>query len=931
MKLTFNDGKLNSTRPLRLFTGLVALDGAFPILELLRHYQVAELAAQPFGLIVQWRGSRKHRFENVLSLEDFFDFKKFKLKINGATFDGTRENYEAALAIGGQPGALPEAFEARKNYVHVGAGVVSKTATIETDGVLKTDEQRLIYTLRTLAGQVKLNGNPAPFPQTAQERIQSPFMLVARQKEDGIVFEISLMMSVRFVFNTGNQPNRSFDFNIQFSDVSFLKQFPGFAALDVGNSGSTFAVRLLGDRSIGSIKLSHIDREFRETAMGRRPTLDSAIYYQEIEPEDNELPKERRLFPICTKKAGKAAIQEAALRRDQQNLFMSPKRYLEKKEEEVLDVRKRKLSCHLPLKDLIAAILKEAHFDQGYVFHGGLGHQLPSITLTYPTTLMKPEIDRLENIYNAALEEVICQPTAAGEPADDIVIRVKPEMLDEATAAAFYFLDRDFFEAAGRVAGFRYLYPAGANILVMDFGGGTTDLALVHCVATTAAVAGNGERAGSEGGKSRDVVQMKVLGRTGLRRFGGDEITIAVFRVLKWSVAEKLDPTLPVFKPGPQLFADWYEENAKAIDNVISTRTREFTGNPTHRTRVDLSLTDVQRQQRQQLAAEFWQWAEDVKIWYGDTNEHIPLPPGGSGGSELHTLLNKDKAAAAAPRAGFGGRPPAKPEEHWTKSELSKILASRLSHVNEQLKPQLDVLMKKANGLLADRLRQDPNSLETPVELHRAYIVGQAAHFELIRECIAKNLNIELINHSERCREPDWNSDKDSDVRRLVFDRSELKHSVVKGALLFNSVRHTQADVIFKADEFLKDKLPFDILYDSFNAHSILIYEEGERFHHFKNKDRPLNFEIDQVEASTFHLFRRWPGDRDAVPPEEMVRFSVPPMMHGKAWIRYVDDPDPNKESGFQLLIGVDDQRKTVPGVWVSVEDSGSPLQRGDL
>ena len=934
MNLTFSEGKLNSTRPLRLGTGLVAVDGEFPISDLLSHHQIDKLAVQPFGVIIQWRGSRKHRFGKVLALEDFCDFERFELKIKGAAFDDTRENYEESLAIAGQPDALTESFEAQKNYVHVGAGVVQRTVTIESEVALKTDEQRFIYQLRMLAARVMETGNAAPFPATPEERRQSPFLIVARRKDDGTVgFEVSLLMSIRFVLGIEQQPIRRFDFNIQFSDVAFLTQYPGLAALDIGNSGSTFAIKLLKDRNIGSIQLSYIDREYRRAAEGRRrPTLESAIYYQEIQPED-QVPEDRRLYPICRKVAGKAAILEAARRRDQRNLVMSPKRYLEREEYHPMPLKERSVSCHLPLKDLVAAILKEAQFDQGHLFHGGLGNQLPSITLTYPTTLMKPEIDRLENIYFAALDDVVCHQTKAGEPAADFVSPLKPEMLDEATAASFYFLDRDFFESAGRVAGFRYLYPAGANILVMDFGGGTTDLALVRCVARLSPVEPDDENARfARGGSRRDIVQMSVLGRTGLRRFGGDEITSAVYRVLKTSVAEKLSSGLGSFQPGTQSFLSWYEENAARIDEVIPTRTRAFTGDQSHRMLVDLPLNDVQRRQRQQLSAQFWQWAEEVKIWFSNTSEALPLPPGGC---ELHTLLHKDKAPAAAPKSVFGGRTRETREQHWTLSELPKLLESRLPLVNEQLERQLEILLKKANGLLADRLRQDPHSLETPVELHRAYIVGQAAHFSLIRECIAKNLNIELINHPERCREADWDSDADPDVRRLVFDRSELKHSVVKGALLFNSVRHTRSDVIFQGDEFLKDKLPFDILYDSYIEQKVRIYAEGEQFDHFVNKDRRLNFAIDPAKtgkseaASIFHLYRRWPGDRDVVDPEEMIRFQLAPTMKGEVRIRCIEDE--LKGLSFELLIGEDDEYQSVIGQWVTAEDFESPLQRGDL
>jgi molecular chaperone DnaK (HSP70) len=67
---------------------------------------------------------------------------------------------------------------------------------------------------------------------------------------------------------------------------------------------------------------------------------------------------------------------------------------------------------------------------------------------------------------------------------------------------------------------FRYLYPNGMHMLLYDCGGGTTDLALVRVEAR-----GAGE------------VDIRVLGRAGHRQFGGDFITLQVFRLLKAKLA----------------------------------------------------------------------------------------------------------------------------------------------------------------------------------------------------------------------------------------------------------------------------------------------------------------------------------------------------------------------------------------------------------
>ena len=105
----------------------------------------------------------------------------------------------------------------------------------------------------------------------------------------------------------------------------------------------------------------------------------------------------------------------------------------------------------------------------------------------------------------------------------------RPLFLDEATAAAFYFLYRDFFNCTGRIEAFNYLYPNGVNVCVTDFGGGTTDVGLVHCRLEKVASSYHAEADES----TSWVMRIHVLGRTGERLFGGDNITIAVFRFLK--------------------------------------------------------------------------------------------------------------------------------------------------------------------------------------------------------------------------------------------------------------------------------------------------------------------------------------------------------------------------------------------------------------
>ena len=113
-----------------------------------------------------------------------------------------------------------------------------------------------------------------------------------------------------------------------------------------------------------------------------------------------------------------------------------------------------------------------------------------------------------------------------------LVNPVLPQLIiDEASAAAFYFIYRDFLDAPGGLDLLLYLYPDGLNLLVFDCGGGTTDIALVHVRV---------ERGSARRGRRTSKLNIEVLGRTGHRTFGGDDITIAAFRVLKARLAARL-------------------------------------------------------------------------------------------------------------------------------------------------------------------------------------------------------------------------------------------------------------------------------------------------------------------------------------------------------------------------------------------------------
>ena len=983
MNLTFQDKEhykgLYYTRPvrqvgaatgLRLCTGDLEATGSFSLKEVLDSQGVSALHGK-YGLIVQWNGPKSRKFSGRLSLNDFVDTLEFELGL-GARFGVSFEQYKAAIDVSGQDTALKKSFQGRTEEYHIGAGVVDATTVLDVRLVLNTDSCNLLGILKQLAEltlqETRQHQRPVIrhqrpvirlFPAITEDRKSAPFLFEAESVRGGngqiagVQFRIHLLLMVTVVLPDINLAVRRFPLPVVFEDAAFLSQYPGHAAMDVGNSGSTVAVQ--GAQRGRLVQVDKCYRQVNEEDRHKALNLKSVVYYMGMAPE-NRLSGEQLLFPPVITKAGEDAYAEAARKREQRRLVVSPKRYLERSLRETFDIAGRKVSCHLPLRNLITTILKEAHYDRSHFFHQGLrfgGQPLPSMTLTYPSTFIKPEIQRLETIYLKSIEDVICSCGGNRGPI------VRPEMLDEATAASFWFLSRDYFESDGRVGGFQYLYENGANILVMDFGGGTTDVALVRCIArtpTAAADADDAENSHSESTSAaavKHVVEMEVLGRTGLRRFGGDEITSAVFRVLKATVAEKLGgPKFDADDFDADDFTDWYGKNTQAIDEKITTRTRmvDAGGELTELPNLDVDAKRV----RQSLASEFWSWAEQVKQWLSKYMESDdvpkeaiaswpPTPGGGNEDVSLYAILRSDERDDSdylnmEVNLDDDGDENA---SHWTESQLPRLMLQRRELVTEQIRPQLDRLLHKTNRMLDQRLEvvrrrniQNGMSPYTPVELHRVYVVGQAAHFPVLRTRIAEELHIDTVNHEHRAKETNWDAQDDEQVRslmRIVFDKKELKNSVVKGALLFSSIKHTLTDVDFKRDEHLKDKLPFDIVLDSHAHNNEVVYKEGERFDVFADKERALkNFTPGRSAARVVNLFRRWPGDSDA-DLELLFRFKLDAELDGPISIRYVDGTDDQKYYGFELLIGTDDKPVMRRGTWETSQEYESPLQRGDL
>jgi len=163
---------------------------------------------------------------------------------------------------------------------------------------------------------------------------------------------------------------------------------------------------------------------------------------------------------------------------------------------------------------------------------------LNNLVITYPTNLSQPKRQHLESLVKNL-------------GASKIDLR-----FDEATAAALYYVWRELFtDTFAGIDGFlarsrvreevRQSKWTSANekvklhfqnILLYDMGGGTTDIALLEIglaeLKTITRDHGNWGRC--------FVIYPRILGLTGQENFAGDNVTLAVFRILKSKLAARV-------------------------------------------------------------------------------------------------------------------------------------------------------------------------------------------------------------------------------------------------------------------------------------------------------------------------------------------------------------------------------------------------------
>lgn len=600
--------------------------------------------------------------------------------------------------------------------------------------------------------------------------------------------------------------------------VTPMETFDGYSALDFGNTSTTLARSRVNEDHFEVIQADK--RQQRNEAESGKP-VQTALRISAITPASSV-----DSFHTYTCRIGDEVTRDIGT----DWLVLGAKRLLSDRKRTAADA-----SCTVVLNNTVHTIPAEdpaelfiSEMLRGFFFYE---QAIPEpIVVTCPTTFTVSEVARLRRTVARAAQRATGQPASSFRR--DLIEQRVPLVVDEASAAAFYFAYVDFIAGPGRMPAFRYLYPNGMHMLLYDCGGGTTDMSLVRL-------------------ESPDEGQLRVsvLGRAGHRSFGGDFITLQVYRLLKLKLA--IWKGFPEEVPAPAKLAQFLREHESTVEaNYVPTQYD-----------VRQMQNDV-AQHRAGTAMAIWQVAEQLKVLL--SREGVTsAEPGEIGVQKILDELKK--------YTGFN---------YVDDSEQLRILRRE---VDALIDPEIDRTIEYANDLVASGLGNAPgvaaggpdDPLELP-EVHWVYIVGNAARYPRVRERLLDaetGLKIRFLE------------DRVANVRPEDF-----KNSVAKGAIVAMKLQRMAMGMTVSWDQDLINRLSFDLVHETLGkAGDQVLFETGERY--ASSLRRSLDIPPDPVTQKAITreivLSRRWPGEARA---EKHLIFRFREAIVGPYVVAYDDD-----------------------------------------
>jgi len=618
------------------------------------------------------------------------------------------------------------------------------------------------------------------------------------------------------------------DARLMLSPMQAMRVFPGYAALDFGNTSTTLACSETNQPDFDVIQADVLD------ALADHPSpVLTALRISGIKPGAS--PADFTAYESCI---GHQAMEG----REDEWLVLGAKRLLSDRRQADADsegnvVILNNTTYDVPPEDPAEVFIGQML--QGFFYHR---QAIPEpIVVTCPTTFSDAEVNRLRRTVARAFHRVSGKNAASFRP--ELIDARVPVVIDEASAAAFYFVYRDFISGPGRMPAFRYLYPEGMHMLLYDCGGGTTDLSLVRLEAA-----------------DDEHLKISVLGRAGHRTFGGDFITEQVFRLLKMKLAALRGEIPP--PPPPAKLREFLDSNRVIIDRAIPTT---------------YDVRQIQNQAaiaRRNTALSLWQVAERLKVRLSVAGAQSVTPE-----FSEQDLLNQVWRAVNPKEPSF-------PEESMAELKLQR------REVDALIDPEILRTIEYANDLCETCLAEPgrgqegrSNAAREVPEVHWVYLVGNASRYPRIREMLleeGQGLRVRYL--------------KD---RLARVSPQDFKNSVAKGAIVAMKLRTMAMGMTVSWDQQLVRRLPFDIVHVTLGkAGDRVLYPAGELYQDLLPKT--IEIKADPVTGRPVVrevvLHRRWPGERRAEP---YVIFRFPEPIEGPHLVAYDIDEESDTAHRF--------------------------------
>lgn len=698
--------------------------------------------------------------------------------------------------------------------------------------------------------------------------------------------------------------------------ASELPNYDGFVGLDIGNHNSTLACLDLGSRSPNDIRVL---REFnpltqRADLVANASATSSVVHMKAIDLAVYDSKPDS--LDAISWEIGAAA--ENACRISMNGIELAPKRQVASVDYNRLVRHKvfdrliagakeieKELPQRLPAELLACRMLQkfhEAEYGDGPVMKHA---RVRKFALSYPTTFSDRELSQLrEAVHRGWLR---CQDRSQNlssfgdDPAAPGNLEEVNEgislMLDEASAAAFFFLSQRILTVSGQLSRFRYLYPNGMNLLLYDCGGGTTDIALVRAMVRT---------------KEPRKLYFTVRGRAGRRDFGGDRITEAVFLLLKFKAAQLISttsriPPLPAGDGLSQASLDAYRKQHHAsIEQHIPTT---------------FGANQVDRAARQERALLLWNLAERTKRLLSEARSDV----------DKVSIKDEEWAAMKLPKLEVQDR------------ENLKRLSLTRQEVNGVIRADLLQTISVCNELIRSKLKWKQHTgiseeHTEPEEVHWVVAAGAACWYPLIPQLLKSELHVPFLDSNEPGLPGEEAASKENAyVKRFTIDPDNVKHAVAKGLAFVMMAKETKPGYEVDFDSDLSNRLPFEVIYHDGNGRNRILFRENAHVDSMRDRrelipgDEPPTAEIGagKTPGHLVYLYRKFPGD---LVYSKYLAYRFTNGIQGKLTIRY--DQESMLTGGSVSPFIMTNETTFEDGLCIDLTPQDAylhPVQRGNL